>query len=305
MNETPALWRSRAREQFEALLEDIASEWDVRKEAAREQLAESLNQGLRRLRQTDAMEDAAALVLELTAPFASRCALFLFRDGRAEALGARGLGPLPLALSPDDGAAFRSAVEMRDPVVAIGTPSEISAELAERVGTETVERVYLYPATMRGEVKALLFAAGTVQPAPLELIAGLMAMRMESLTPAVAPKRADLVEIAGAVPPKSAKQSWTDLPPEAQALHLRAQRMARLRVSEMLLEHGDAVRAGVERGNLYASLRAPIDRAREEFGKEFVKASPTMVDYLYLELVRGLARNDDRLLGADFPGPLV
>jgi hypothetical protein len=30
-----------------------------------------------------------------------------------------------------------------------------------------------------------------------------------------------------------------------------------------------------------------------------------MVDYLYLDLVRGLAQDDDHLLGPEFPGPLV
>jgi hypothetical protein len=219
----------------------------------------------------------------------------------------RGLGELPLALAPDEGAALRAAVETRDPVIAMGTSSEISAVLAERLGTETVERVFLFPSTVRGEVKAILFATGTVQPVPLELIAGMTAMQMEALTPPAPAKRADLIGIAGATPAalKASKRSWNDLPPGDQALHLRAQRMARLRVAEMRLEHGDAVRTGLERGRLYAELRAPIDQAREEFRKDFVKGSPTMVDYLYLELVRGLAHDNDRLLGADFPGPLV
>ena len=30
-----------------------------------------------------------------------------------------------------------------------------------------------------------------------------------------------------------------------------------------------------------------------------------MVDYLYLELIRGLAQGDDRKLGPTFPGPRV
>ena len=33
--------------------------------------------------------------------------------------------------------------------------------------------------------------------------------------------------------------------------------------------------------------------------------SPTMVDYLHLELVRSFADDDARMLGPDYPGPLV
>ena len=34
-------------------------------------------------------------------------------------------------------------------------------------------------------------------------------------------------------------------------------------------------------------------------------SSPTMVDYLHLELVRSLANDDAILLGPNYPGPLV
>jgi hypothetical protein len=30
-----------------------------------------------------------------------------------------------------------------------------------------------------------------------------------------------------------------------------------------------------------------------------------MVDYLHLEILRSLARDDDRLLGQSYPGPMV
>jgi hypothetical protein len=52
-------------------------------------------------------------------------------------------------------------------------------------------------------------------------------------------------------------------------------------------------------------VRARIDTARESFRKKFFSATPTMVDYLHLELVRTLANDDPELLGNDYPGPLA
>ncbi len=312
-------WQRRAREQFETLIAGIASQWSSETEtvrrlaegAAREQWSEILNQGLRRLRETSTIENAAQLTFELALPFASRCALFLFRDAGARAEASRGFGSQPLDLQPDQGAAFRAAIESRDPVIAVSTPSEISPALAARVSTETAERVYLFPLVVRSEVKAMLFAAGTVAAAPVELIAGIGAMQMEILTAPAVPKRGDLVAIQGAAAPAvqsnaaTPVSAWSDLSPDLQTLHLRAQRMARLRVAEFRLEHGDGVREGLLRSDLYQAIREPIDRARLEFREQFVSATPTMVDYLYLEIVRGLAHNDERLLGPGFPGPLI
>ncbi len=310
------LWRERAHEQFEDILGAIETDWktecDQSTQAAASQarnvIAETLNQGLRRIRQTQALEDAASVSAEVTSSFAGRCAIFRFGEGQASALAARGLGRLPLVFPPDSGAAFRSCIETQDPVIAMATPSEISQELADRVGDGSTERAFLWPIAVHNKVLFVLFAAGSVQPAPMELIAGITAVHMETISPASLPKREDLVAIQGVQPAKAnqaAPQSWEELPPALQALHLKAQREARLRVAEMRLEHGAALREGLGRSDIYSALRGQIDAARETFRNDYIGASPSMVDYLYLELVRGLAQENDRLLGPAFPGPLV
>lgn len=312
-------WRQKARERFDSLLDEVDSSFaaeQARKSgtlaaAAREQFAETLNQGLRRLRGTDSLERAAALAVEISAPYAESCAAFFFSGDGAYASEARGLGGEPIHFSPNAAAAFQSAIETRDPVVAMGTPAEISEALAARLESEDSQRVYLFPMPVRGQVKAVLFASSgprgpAVQAAPLELIAGMTAIQMETLTAPPVARPRDLLSIQGAITPAAKpRQGWADLSPELQALHLRAQRHARLRVAEIRLEHGEAVRRGVERRDLYSELREPIDRVREEFRRDFVAATPTMVDYLYLDLVRSLAHDDDRLLGPEFPGPLI
>jgi hypothetical protein len=72
----------------------------------------------------------------------------------------------------------------------------------------------------------------------------------------------------------------------------------------MRLYQSDAVKAGRAREDLYAALQDTIDEARETFRRDFLMASPTMVDYLHLELLRTLANDNPAWLGANYPGPL-
>ncbi|MDQ2901585.1 MAG: hypothetical protein M3Y07_17580, partial [Acidobacteriota bacterium] len=119
----------------------------------------------------------------------------------------------------------------------------------------------------------------------------------------------DLVQVEGLTAHPATEDrkgaAWGRLSPEDQARHLRAQRFARVKVAELRLYRADAVRDGRERGELYRALRPEIDAARAEFHRDFIEVSPTMVDYFHLELLRSLAHEDDRLLGPDYPGPLV
>jgi len=89
-------------------------------------------------------------------------------------------------------------------------------------------------------------------------------------------------------------------------LHLHAQRFAQVAVARMRVEQQAAVRDGQNRRDLYSALRSEIDQAREQYRSQFLAGqSKTMVDYLYLELVRSLANEQDQLLGSGFPGRLI
>jgi hypothetical protein len=120
-----------------------------------------------------------------------------------------------------------------------------------------------------------------------------------------------MVTISGAVPngspagPPGQHKEWKALSRGEQHLHLAAQRFARVQVAEMRLSSLDAVRSARETRNIYGALKATIDAAREQFREKHMTLSPTMVDYLHLELVRSLANDDAILLGPNYPGPLV
>jgi len=258
-------------------------------------LAEALKQIVRRLRQTTDEGSALSLVVSSTGPYCTKAAAFVFDQENARLLAARGLDAAELAIDLKQAAAFFSAVETQDPVVAAASESELSKEFFPPAieGFSAGEKVFLFPLVVKGSVTAALFAMGDVDAPVMELLAEIAAAHMGTL------RQVSLVQSTPAS--VQARQSWDELSPQQQAVHLRAQRFARLKVSELRLYHPDAVRRGIKRSDLYLVLKPEIDAARDEYKKEF----PGIFDYLYLELVGNLANNDDILLGPLFPGPLV
>jgi hypothetical protein len=157
-------------------------------------------------------------------------------------------------------------------------------------------------------------ACGDVTPAPIELLCEVAGMKLESFAVAanvanVAPVAwptpgVPLVQISGSQTDDVAT-TWTKLTPEEQALHLRAQRTARVRVAQMRISDSDALRKGIQTGDIYSALRPAIDAAREEYRQAYMSKTPTMLDYLHLEMMRSLAHDDSRLLGKEYPGPIA
>lgn len=91
----------------------------------------------------------------------------------------------------------------------------------------------------------------------------------------------------------------------ASESHVRAQRFATVRVAEIQLYHAAQVKAGRSAGDLYGTLRAVLDSARAAYTKEFLTPVNGVPDYLHQEIVKTLAGNDAKLLGPEYPGPLV
>jgi hypothetical protein len=231
-----------------------------------------------------------------------------------------------------EAAAFSTAIETRDPVIAMSTPAEVSDALVRLFEHKADERVYLFPLVTEGDVvSSLFYASGNVQPPPLELLSEVTGLQLHNLTAALHAPPAVLPAAVGAAAaepfvtiaeawnqpaterevnsPKeekpNARNAWWDLSREDQHLHLAAQRFARVQVAEMRLTSPDAVRSGRVAGNLYAALQPQIDSAREKFREKHITMSPSMVDYLHLELLRSLADDNPGLLGSNYPGPLA
>lgn len=280
-------------DQFSASAETLCA--DTR-ELARRELAAELNLAVRRLRQSATLDELAATLGDTAARFAGGALVLRIADGMAKS------EKMDLEIPLASAAALAGAVESRDPVTAAATATEVSAALVERLGHSPDARAHIHPIVVNDGVPALLYAWGDVQGAAVELVAQVAAAGWAAWQPR--PPVVELLSIAPA-PAAKAASSWQSLAPGEQQVHLRAQRFARVQAAEMRLQEGAAVQAGRSRRNLYETLRGPIDGARERFRKDFFASSPSMVDYLHLELVHTLANDNAEFLGKDYPGPMV
>lgn len=288
-------------------------------EASRRRLSESLNQTLRRIRQTSAEHETLQLILEESAFGATRAVVVLVESGRVARVAAwrdltlRGDEEDSAPIDLKEAAALASCVESGDPMAALASPGEISSIVASAFGKGEGEKVYLFPIRVRQKTVALMVAGGAVSPAPLELLCEAAGMKLEALeapgpAAAAAPdvaEKGDLVQIAGVRNGTTPASSWETLSGQEQAEHLRAQRTARVRVAQIRISEAAALRKGVQERDIYQALRRSIDAARGEFRQNYMTQTPGMVDYLHLEIVRSLAHDNEKLLGAEYPGPMA
>jgi pyruvate/2-oxoglutarate dehydrogenase complex dihydrolipoamide acyltransferase (E2) component len=314
--------------QLSQLSSEVERLFDEARGRARRELADQLNQSVRRIRQSESHDELAATLLDSATAFASGAAIFRIAEGVAHGEKVRGIAAedtesfssleIPLTAAP----ALAGAVESRDPVIAVTTAAEVSARLISLASHQPDGRTYIYPLVVKDRVPMLLYCWGTVhgpvhgpvQGPVLEMLAQVAAAVWDSLVvpppPEPAPPQSalqpELVTIAPAPASTPAPAtSWDALPPEDQAIHLRAQRFARVQVAEMRLNDAAAVQSGRGQRDLYGALRARIDTARVTFRQKFFAPGSSMVDYIHVELVRTLAHDDADLLGKDYPGPLV
>jgi hypothetical protein len=308
--------------QLSQLSSEVERLFDEARSRARRELADQLNQSVRRIRQSTSLDELAATLLDAAMAFAAGAAIFLVVEANLKGDKIRGVAAeeaaafsaleIPLSAAP----ALAGAVESRDPVIAVTTAAEVSEGLVSLAAHSPEGRAYIYPLVVNGRVPALLYGWGAVQGAALEMLAQVGAAVWDSLVPPEAPApepvasevpvaeaplpEAPLVTIAPA--PVSA---WDALPAADQAVHLRAQRFARVQIAEMRLQDAAAVQSGRMERNLYGALRPRIDAARVTFRDTYFAKCTNMVDYIHVELVRTLAHDDADLLGKDYPGPLV
>jgi hypothetical protein len=318
----PTPLRQVLEERVRQLVLDTESLFTDARDRARRDVADQLNQAVRRIRQSADLEDLGATLVDATAAFCPAAALFGVTGDMATGERIRGVseaaarefGSLELSLA--SAPALAGAVHSRDPVVTATTSGEVSAALVTLLDQSPAGRASVYPLVARDRVTALLYVWGTLQGPAIELLAQVASMMWVALTepkvpaaPVPEPAADRLIAIAPLLAELPAERkaavSWDELPPEDQRIHLRAQRFARVQVSEMRLFEPDAVQSGRVHRDLYDALRTQIDRARENFRASFFLPCPSMVDYLHLELVRTLANDNPELLGGDYPGPLV
>jgi hypothetical protein len=276
---------------------------------ARTAEVESLNQVLRRLRNAGEADVFEILLRGAVANCAAQVVVLAFENNQARVVASHGIPAVENGLLLDEAPAILNAIESKDPVVALLSPTELSTELArvlsEVPGVEPGRKVYLFPVVVRQLVVAMLVASGVQLSAPLELLSEAAGMRLESLSASAVAHISEPQALDIPASATSGPRSWADLSPEDQKLHLKAQRMVRVRIAEIRLFQQNELQEGLRNSNIYGALQAQIDQSRDRFLQMFLSKSPTMVDYLHLEILHSLAHDDERLLGNNYPGPMV
>lgn len=295
-----AAWDSLRRE-FDAACSESAR-------AARLQAAHELNQLVRRLRQYQTEAEWVSCILDGAGKFVEQLAVFSLQNGTLRLRGKQNFDfSEDLSFPLESAGAFGSAVETKDPVVALRSPGEVGTALSTQ---NPADRAHILPVTNGSRVPALIFAADTdrVDLNALELIASIGSLVLERhsntalhthITPPAAPVAEPRPQGSGLSRP-----TWADLDENQRSLHLRAQRFSRVTIAGLQLSRPEACRAGRDQANLYLFLKSELDKARDTYRKQFMTI-PSMVDYLHLELVRTAAEGDELKLGADYPGQLV
>ncbi len=277
----------------------------------RREVAGKLNQAVRRLRFFENEDQWSRALVDATESFCERAALFIVNGPALRLQASRGVpSDAKIDNTPVESApAFAGAVQSRDTIVALRTRGELSDVIADVLGEASEQRFYLFPIPVHERVAAVLYTDSgsygedTAVTEALELMAVFASAVLEGQPET--PDKSKLVRIATERQPAPTVALWFSLSKEEQELHLRAQRFARVQVAEMRLYKAQAVKAGRLERDLYGALREDVDRARDAFRKDYLSASPTMVDYVHLELLRTLANDDVELLGPEYPGAMA
>lgn len=287
-----------ARKAMDEQLTSLASSLKSQVERGRRDMTRQLSQGFRRLRTFENERTWIDAVLDASAPFCFRAVFFTISNGTLEWKSARNVEVKPgIRVALDQAPAFATAVSSSEITVALKTGGELSRILTNSLGEEPQERVALAPICANGRVMAVLYGEDA-DAAGLELIAIMAGSTLEIHQRNRKASDTGLLQIAPAA-------GSGGLTLEEEELDLRAQRFARLRVSEIRLYETANVQAGRQNRNLYQALQARIDDAREAYRNQFAAESSSMVDHLDRELVRTLAQGDRELMGPDYPGPIL
>jgi putative intracellular protease/amidase len=250
-----------------------------------------LNRSIRALAQAVSATEWKEILLDCAAHFSERA--ILLRAGSQEFVleGSRGIEEQPrLTILHAAAPAIEEAIRSGETIVAACEASELSGPIARMM--EGARLVHAVPVVQKEGAVAVLLTSGSGDPAAIELLAtaASLALRRGSAS------TVNLVPLA----------AIADNPaPKPNPMELRARQFSRVAVARMVLRHSSAVAAGRRGRNLYSALAPLVDAAREQYSARYLSGGARMADYLHEEFVRSVARNDENILGAEYPGPLA
>ena len=139
-----------------------------------------------------------------------------------------------------------------------------------------------------------------VEPPPAALV---HPADRESAPPPEPPVEVAVEETTSA---ESAVFDVASLPTEAQDLHRRANRVAKVAMQDIKLLRPKDVRLGRENKDICHRLRSDLDKARKEYDRRFRAILEDPIDYFHYWMVEILAEGDGNALGEyPYPSPVL
>jgi len=269
--------------------------------------------------------DILAALLDGSAKFSGRCALFVVRGGTINGWQARGFRDRDdikkVSLDSSRGLAGR-AIHDRTPVAAAA--AEFDADFIATHGKPAGGNALVLPLVVKEKVAAVIYAdAGTSENGALDSSAlqvllraaalwlEVLAVRKTGGAPAAAPERpvaepmlapSEKVVESVAPPAPTPAAAEEEVPAEDKEIHKKAKRFAKLLVDEIKLYNQKKVKEGREKRDLYERLKDDIEKSRATYDKRYGQTPAAKADYFNKEIVRILADDDVSLLGSSFPG---
>ena len=279
-------------------------------------------------------------LVESSAPYSGRSALFVVKSGLATGWQGRGFehseSIKDCALDTAGGVVYE-ALNSRTPTR--GNSGEIDAAFVAAFGPPSDDRVVVLPLLLKDKVAALVYAdpgtSGVLDIVALEILVKatsawleVASLRKQSLKEdATAPADVD-------VPPVQAVTSFSDpfashapthiaasasgaaaatamavetapaaeMSAEDADVHRKAQRFARLLMDEIKLYNQAKVAEGRKNRDLYDRLKDDVEKSRESYNKRYGSTVAAGAEYFSHEIVRSLAEDDISLMGANFHG---
>lgn len=331
----------RLTEQMEAAIADAAPPAAAAGAASSADITAVLNSSVLSVQGSTSQTEILGSLLDGTAKFANRVALFVVRGGSGTGWQGRGFDDeaslKKITVDPNQGLAGRA---MGDKEAASAAAAEFSSDLVRLCGNPGDGNCVVVPLVVRDKVPALLYAdgglerGGKLDSSAVELLVRstghwleLLGARKagagdpnasgshEAMREAAEPARAaaaPLPPVAAAPPPPPPPPAPAPAPVAAAApavaiaagdeeLHKKAKRFAKLLVDEIKLYNQAKVTEGRAKNDLYDRLKDDIDKSRAMYDKRYAGTPVAEAKYFDQELVRILAENDVAKFGANFP----
>jgi len=271
-----------------------------------------LNAAVASIQDSTSQADILRHLLEGTARFSGRVALFVVKGGSVNGWHGTGFQDndaiKTLNLTTANGLVAK-AIQGR---TLVGGPAEeFDSAFGAGPNAPADGNCVVLPLVVKEKVAAVIYAdAGTVADSLMDVAAVNILCRFAALWLEITAFRkagASVIQEDAAAqnavpqPQPAAMAAAAVATPVEDEVHKKAKRFAKLLVDEIKLYNQPKVAEGKQNRDLYDRLKEDIEKSRATYDKRYGETQAAGADYFTQELIRVLAYNDVSLMGAGFP----